>query len=138
MKKFLLFLGGIFIFGCADKPSDSLIVKQLDFYRLFGEVRNFKKLDEYKEKNYYVVELSFDLYVKPDLIKENLKLFKEYEPEIAEKYRFLIKKLEKICGTQVIKKGKACKIKDKFKFVKGYSNWYRVFNDDKLEGAQLR
>ena len=139
MKKILLlvFFIGIFTFGCADKPADKLVTKQLDFYRLFGDVKNFKKLDEYKEKDHYVVEVSFELYVKPSLIDENLKLLEEYEPEMAKEYKSLLKKLEKVCGKQVMKGKKTCKIKDKFKFLKGYSRWYSVFSDDKFEGIQL-
>ncbi|WP_029521703.1 hypothetical protein [Persephonella sp. KM09-Lau-8] len=103
--------------GCEDKPSDELVKKQLESLSIIGEVKNYKRINGYKDGNYYIVEYEYDLYIDKQKIKElSNKMKGSFFSEIQ--LSALLMGIVLQCGSQ-----NPCHIKEKAKFVKGEKGW---------------
>ncbi|WP_456400729.1 hypothetical protein [Persephonella sp.] len=56
--------------------------------------------------------------------------------DIKEAYTYYFGRVKSACGN--IYKEKISQIKEKFKFIKDYTNWYKVTTDGKSERIQLQ
>ncbi len=120
MKRFVfafLIVLAVFLYGCEDKPSDSLVLKQLEGLSLIGEVKNYKRLNGYKDGNYYVVEFQYDLYIDKDKIKElDKRTKKDFFTNMQ--VGLLLVGIVMTCGDK-----NPCTMRERLKFVKGENGW---------------
>ncbi|WP_293443763.1 hypothetical protein [Persephonella sp.] len=120
MKRFVFIFSivlTVFLYGCEDKPSDSLVLKQLEGLNLIGEVKNYKRLNGYRDGNYYVVEFQYDLYIDKDKIK---KLDKRTNKDLFTNMQvgLLLVGIVMRCGDK-----NPCTMRERLKFVKGEKGW---------------
>jgi len=120
MKRFVfafLIVLTAFLYGCEDKPSDRLVLKQLEGLKLIGEVKNYKRLNGYRDGNYYVVEFQYDLYIDKDRLHRLLKSAKKdffTDMQVSLLFVGIVMR----CGDQ-----NPCTMRERLKFVKGEKGW---------------
>ena len=120
MKKIVygfLLIFFLILTGCEDKPSDELIKKQLESLNLIGDVKNYKRINGYRDGNYYIVEYQYDFYLNEEKIK-NLKSKFQNSPLSAIQLAAVITAIKLKCGNQ-----NPCTLHEKLKFVKGEKGW---------------
>ncbi|SNZ04077.1 hypothetical protein SAMN06265182_0547 [Persephonella hydrogeniphila] len=119
----LIFLSSMFLYGCEDRPSDDLIRENLKGLESIGDIKNYKRLNGYRDGNYYVVEYSFDLYIDQNKLKSALNKAKNMDSIESFQIGVALFGLALRCSKKAIEGKEPCKIKDKIKFVKGEKGW---------------